>query len=206
MASGEESLDMLTQAVMSEARAEADHILEEAKAKAAGIHQQSKDQAFAEHKEILDRARLEAERIHRQAMVSAQMKARMLELHNREKRLQDVFEAARQKLSSVQNWKDYNEITLQLVREAVIHLGSEKAHLRVDARTRSTMTKETLEKLSKELKVKISIQEALSRGTGVTAQTEDGRMQYDNTLETRLARLQGTLRANVYHILMGEAI
>jgi len=32
----------------------------------------------------------------------------------------------------------------------------------------------------------------------------DGKLNYDNTLETRLNRLQGTLRASVYKILMGE--
>jgi vacuolar-type H+-ATPase subunit E/Vma4 len=206
MASGEESLEMLTQAVMSEARAEADRLLAEARAKVDGIRQQAQAQAAVERKEILDRAGHEAERIRRQAMVSAQMKARMLELHNREKRLQDVFEAARQKLPSVQTWKEFDKIALQLAREAVVHLGSEKAHLRADARTARGLARETLGKLSKELKVKIAIKEPLSQGTGVIAETEDGRMQYDNTLETRLVRLQSSLRANVYHILMGEAI
>jgi vacuolar-type H+-ATPase subunit E/Vma4 len=32
----------------------------------------------------------------------------------------------------------------------------------------------------------------------------DGKLNYDNTLETRLSRLQSTLRASVYKVLMGE--
>lgn len=206
MAPVEESIELLTQAVMSEARAEAEKILQDAKAKAEGVLQEAQVQAAAERKEILERAALEAERTHRQAVASAQMKARMLELHHREKRLKDVFEAAGQKLSSVQAWKDYDEIAIQLAREALIHLGSERAQIRTDAKTMHALTKASLEKLSKELNMNITVGETLSRGTGVIARTEDGRMLYDNTLETRLVRLQGTLRSSVYHILMGEAL
>ena len=34
----------------------------------------------------------------------------------------------------------------------------------------------------------------------------DGKIHYDNTLETRLARLQATLRSSVYKVLMGEKV
>lgn len=206
MAPVEESIERLAQAVMSEARGEADQVLSEAKTKADGIRQQAQVQAASERQAILERAAMEAERTRRQAVASAQMKARMLELHHREKRLQDVFEAAGKKLSSVQAWKDYDEIALQLVREALIHLGSKSALVHADAKTQQAFTRAALEKLSKELNMKITVHEPLTRGTGVIVQTEDGRMQYDNTLETRLVRLQGTLRTSVYHILMGEAL
>jgi|SRR5271157_2105955 len=206
MAPVEESIERLAQAVMSEARGEADQVLSEAKTKADGIRQQAQVQAASERQAILERAEMEAERTRRQAVASAQMKARMLELHHREKRLQDVFEAAGKKLSSVQAWKDYDEIALQLVREALIHLGSKSALVHADAKTQQALTRAALEKLSKELNMKITVHEPLNRGTGVIVQTEDGRMQYDNTLETRLVRLQGTLRTSVYHILMGEAL
>jgi vacuolar-type H+-ATPase subunit E/Vma4 len=56
------------------------------------------------------------------------------------------------------------------------------------------------------LKVKLTIKGELKQGTGVIVQTEDGRLQYDNTLETRLSRLKNALRSPVYHILMGEAL
>jgi vacuolar-type H+-ATPase subunit E/Vma4 len=32
----------------------------------------------------------------------------------------------------------------------------------------------------------------------------DGKLHYDNTLETRLHRLEGTLRSSVYKVLIGE--
>ena len=36
-------------------------------------------------------------------------------------------------------------------------------------------------------------------------ETPDGHRRYDNTLETRLARMKDDLRTPIYHILMGDA-
>ena len=44
----------------------------------------------------------------------------------------------------------------------------------------------------------------LDEGTGVIVDASGGKIHYDNTLETRLSRLQSTLRASVYKVLMGE--
>ncbi len=52
--------------------------------------------------------------------------------------------------------------------------------------------------------VRLRVGEPLARGTGIVLETPDGHRRYDNTLETRLARMQNILRASVYHILMGE--
>jgi len=38
----------------------------------------------------------------------------------------------------------------------------------------------------------------------VIVDASGGKIHYDNTLETRLSRLQSTLRASVYKVLMGE--
>ena len=61
-------------------------------------------------------------------------------------------------------------------------------------------------RVSRDMKVKAKLGEPLKQGTGLIVETEDGRRQYDNTLETRLGRLQDTLRSPVYHLLMGEAL
>jgi len=38
----------------------------------------------------------------------------------------------------------------------------------------------------------------------VIVQTPDGHLNFDNTLETRLARMQNPLRADVFRLLTGE--
>jgi len=202
----EGNIELLTQAVMSEADSAAEQILSAARAKAEAIRQQAREQAKAESEQILEQASRDAERQRRQAIASAQIKARMLELEQREQILAEVFEAARKQLSSVQRWKEYGQIADQLLREAVIHLGAKAAEIHADEATKRFLTKEHLSKISKELNVSLSVKGQLKEGTGVIVQTEDGRMQYDNTLETRLSRLQNNLRSSAFHILMGEAL
>lgn len=206
MAPVEGNMEMLARAVESEARAEAEQILSNARAKAEAIRQRAQEQADAERKEILERAYQDAERIRRQAVASAQLKARTLQLEQREKLLDNVFKGAREQLPGVQQWSNYDELAGGWLREAVIHLGAGTAHIHADETTRQLLTDEVLDKLAKELKVKLVLKEPLKQGTGVVAETTDGHLHYDNTLETRLSRLQDELRSPVYHILMGEPL
>ncbi len=202
----EGNMETLYQAVMSEARSEADQVLSEARAKAEAIKQNAQVQAEADRKGILERAALDAERTRRQAAATAQIRARSIELESREKVLNKVFETARQQLTSVQQWSDYEQTALLLLREALSRLGDNRAQIHADKITRQYLTAGVLEKMSKELNMELHLKEPLEQGTGVIVETEDGRRRYDNTLETRLNRMQDSLRSPVYHLLMGESL
>jgi len=206
MKSASESIRALSREVLDEARTEADQILADAKAKADIIRQHALEQAAAEREEILRRARQEADHIRRQAIASAQLQARKLQLERREKLLNNVFDAVQQRLPSVQQWSDYDQIVRRLIREAVAHLATDEVHIRADEQTQKLLTDEVLAELSKELGVQLQLGTPLEHGTGVIAETVDGRRQYDNTLEARLNRQQGELRSAVYRLLMGESL
>ena len=206
MAPVEGNIELLSQAVMQAARADADQLLAEARTKAEAIRRHAEGQAEAESKAILVRAAQDADRIRRQAAATAEIKARMLQLEHREKLLADVFDAASKQLASVQKWKEYEAIAGQLLREALIHLGGEAADIHADEQTARLLTRKKLEEFGKELNMKLALKKTLEHGTGVMVATADGRMHYDNTLETRLELMQSTLRAPVYHILMGEGL
>jgi vacuolar-type H+-ATPase subunit E/Vma4 len=202
----EESIKALARAVQDEARAEADQVLADAKAKAEAIGQHAQEQAAAERTEILEHASADAARIRSQAIATAQLKARTLQLERREKLLDSVFEAARQQLPTVQQWTDYGQIARRLLREALILLGADAARVRADERTRALLTDPVLAEIAKELGVQVQVGARLEQGTGVIVETSDGHRQVDNTLETRLSRLQDVLRSPVYHLLMGESL
>ncbi len=202
----EENMEKLSQAVLDEARAEAEQVLAQAREKAGEIRTRAEEQAAEERKTILERAQQEAERSRRQAVATAQIKARTIQLENREKLLAKVFADASQQLSSIQQWSDYNKIVVALLREALSHLETEKALVYADAVTLQCLTQETLDEVAKDLHMQIQVKEPLKRGIGVVVETEDGRRRYDNTLETRLSRMQDSLRSPAYHILMGESV
>ncbi len=206
MGAAEGSMELLAQAVMSEARADAEQVLVEAREKANAIRQRAQEQAAVERKQILERASQEVDRIRRQAIATAQIQARMLELEQREKLLDRVFEAARQQLPTVQQWSDYDQIVCQLLREALVRLEAGKATVRADEATQQLLTAPVLDKISKELGVELRVGKPLEQGTGVVVETEDGRRRYDNTLTVRLSRMQDALRSQVYRLLMGESL
>ena len=206
MSENNDDIKMLSRAVLNNARGDAEQNLNEAKEKAAAIRKNAEEQAAAERAKILQKASAEAERLRSQVVASGQLKSRTLQLEEREKLLQTVFQTARQQLATVQKSTDYPKTVEGLLREAIGQLGAEQAVVHADAVTQKLLSGGLLEKVSKDLKTKAKLGEPLKQGTGLVVETEDGRRQYDNTLETRLARLQDTLRSPVYHLLMGEPL
>jgi colicin import membrane protein len=206
MKSVEESMRALSRAVLSDARAEAERIRADARAKADAIRQRAQEQAEAEREKKLEHAHQEADRIRSQAIAAAQLKARTLQLERREKLLNEVFDAARQRLPAVQQWTDYDQIMRWLAREAVGRLGAETVRIRADERAQAMLADGTLAEIAKESGAQLQLGEPLERGTGVIVETVDGHRQYDNTLEARLSRWQDALRSPVYHLLMGESL
>jgi V/A-type H+-transporting ATPase subunit E len=199
-----EDIEMLERAILGEARDEADQIKAEAKEKADAIRKRAQEQAERERKSILDLARQDAERLRGQAVATAQLKARSTQLANREQLLDRVFKTLKEKLPDVQKHPDYDQIAAMLLREALVQLRVKKAEIRADKTTQDLLEKKALGEISKELDGQFTPGDVVEEGIGIIVDAADGKLHYDNTLETRLSRLQSTLRASVNKILMGE--
>lgn len=200
----DENMEPLSRAILKEAEVDAQQMREEAKAKADAIRQRAQEEAEKARREILDKAQQEAERVRSQTLSSAQLKARTMQLEQREKLLDRVFQTAREKLGDVQNGKDYDQLAAMLLREALTQLRVNKAEIHADKATRASLEKKAIKDLASELKGEYSVGDDLEEGRGVVVDAGEGRLHYDNTLETRLERLQSSLRASVYKLLMGE--
>lgn len=204
MATEEENIQALSHAVMTEARSEAEQSIADARQKADEIQAKAREQAAAERAKILENAKKEATRLHSQTIASAHLKARTLQLDQREKILTDVFDRAKRQLTDVQKEGGYKDIVISLMKEALGRISSDSAVIQADERTRALLTPDTLKTVSQETGMRLELGETLKQGTGVVVQTVDGHRRYDNTLETRMSRLQDSLRNPVYQLLMGE--
>lgn len=204
MNSEAENIVELERAILIEAREEAEQMQVEAKEKADAIHKRAQEQAESERKAVLDRAREDADRLRSQATATAQLKARSSQLEHREKVLDNVFAEVKKQLDAVKKRPDYDAIAALLLREALTQLRVDKAEIRADESTQKALKKGALDEIAKELKGEFTIGGGLEEGTGVVVDASGGKIHYDNTLETRLSRLQNTLRASVYKVLMGE--
>jgi len=199
-----QDIEMLERAIMVEANEEAAQLLAEAKEKADAIRKRAQAEAEAERKLILDRAKQDADRLRSQASATAQLKSRSAQLEEREKLLDIVFEEVKKQLDAIKKRPDYDAIATLLVREALTQLRVNKAEIKADELTQKALKKGALDEISKELKGEFTLSGALEEGTGVVVDAADGKIHYDNTLETRLSRLQSALRSSVYKVLMGE--
>ncbi|HSJ88984.1 MAG TPA: V-type ATP synthase subunit E family protein [Anaerolineales bacterium] len=199
-----EDIEMLERAILGEARDEAEQIKAEAKEKAEAIRRRAQERAEEERKAILNQATQDVERLRGQAVSTAQLKARSVQLAHREQLLDRVFDTVKEKLAAVQKRPDYDEIAALLLREALVQLRVNKAEIRADQATKNSLQKRALGEISKELNGQFTLGDTLEEGSGIVVSAADGKLNYDNTLETRLNRLQSTLRASVNKVLMGE--
>jgi len=200
----EGNIEALSRAILGEARTEIEDLKSRAQAQAASIRHRAQEAADRERTAILDQAKQEARRLRGQGAATAQLKARSLELDHREQLLERVFRTVAERLSTVPQRKDYDTIVVQLALEALLHLRAESAVLVADLAARSALSKAVLAEISNATGAHLTIGEPLESGSGMIAQTPDGHLHFDNTFETRLARLQGAVRSAVYRVLMGE--
>ncbi len=202
----DDNIQRLSREIIQQAEADAEKILTEAKAKAEQIRNHAQEVVAADKKRILEQAKNDADRIRGQAIATAQLNARTLILESREKLLVSVFESSMEKIPSVQNYSDYPAIVENMALEAITQLNVKKVILHADKITNDLLKDSVLKKISTKFDGTIELGEPLKKGTGIIAETADGHLNYDNTLETRLHRLEGELRSPVYHLLMGETL
>ena len=198
-----QDIEMLARAILTEAREEAEQMQAEAKEKAEAVRKRAQEQAESERRAILEKANQDAERLRSQSMATAQLKSRSTQLDVREKLLDNVFEEVKKRLDSVKNRPDYDAVAAMLLREALTQLRVNKAEIKADEATQKSL-KGALDAISRELNGEFTVSGKLEEGTGVVVDAAGGKLHYDNTLETRLARLQSTLRSSVHKVLMGE--
>lgn len=199
-----QDIEMLARAILTEAREEADQIKAEAKEKAEAIRKRAQEQAEEERKAILARAREDAEHLRGQAVATAQLTARSVQLTSREQLFDRVFKTVKERLPDVQKRPDYDQVAATLLREALVQLRVREAKIRADKTTQGILENGVLDEISKELNGQFTSDSLLEEGTGVMVDAADGKLHYDNTLETRLHRLESSLRASVYKVLIGE--
>lgn len=204
MKADNEGLQPLSSAVLNRAASEAEQTLAEAVGKAERLREEPHEKAESARREILEPAEREAKHIRQQAAVTAQIEAQRLRLQHREKRLEDVFEAAGGQLPSVRQRSDYSAVVRWLTREALKSLNLQAARIRADAQAHLLLEGGILEELAGSLGVDLELGPVLEDRTGVIVETLDGHRLYDNTLEARLERKKDALRGPVYRLLTGD--
>lgn len=201
---GQDKVQALERAIMEIAEEEAQVILDEARAKADSIHRQAQDKAEIESEHIREEARQTAQNLLDQTRAKAQLAAQMLKLRRREQVLTHTFDKVRQRLATLPQQPDYADIVRRLIREAATYMGDSAFIVQADTATERVLDNAFLEDITQQLNVRFERGPQLEEGTGIVLTTPDGHRRYDNTLETRLTRVQDSVRSTVFHMLAGD--
>jgi V/A-type H+-transporting ATPase subunit E len=188
-------------------------ILKDVQEEAEGTLSESEKEA----KEILKTAKKEADHIYSNAIHGATSKASnerlkiqsLTEVEKRNRLLQTkeelvdlAFERAMKKIQDFTKTDEYHNLLIELIKRGTDKLPSGKILLKVNAADKKWLLEGNLKKISKGLKSDLELDPTTGDFTGGCAlQTEDQKVQFDNTFENRLKHLRPTLRIQIAKIL-----
>jgi V/A-type H+-transporting ATPase subunit E len=197
-------IEGLEEAVMEEAQERAREILSDAQDRAEQLRQHNERDVEAKRAAIVRRAEAKAEALRNDAAAEGHLQAQNYKLKHRESLLDRVFDQVHKRLVSLVERDDYLDLVEAFIREAVVRLEEEAVRVRTGQRTDAILDDAALDALTEDLGVTLKRGEPLSDCEGVLIETLDEHRQYDNTLDSRLDRMQEELRAPVFHLLMGK--
>jgi V/A-type H+/Na+-transporting ATPase subunit E len=209
--------DALREAILDQAERDRQRLIHEAESQAQRIITQAQMAVSSQRAHITENAALIAADLQRETKGSARLEAQAIKVRKREALLEEVFSRAAERLAELDQHENYGEVVANLVLDGARQLGQHGDEtspivILVDDVARRLLDAAVLERLEKEAGRKISLGGPLPRDAGslrpvgVIVQSEDGRLRYDNTLQARLNRMRGTLRASAFRVLMGESI
>ncbi len=204
MMAAEESAEKIIEKIEEDARREAESILEEARREAESILEEARRKAEEKRGDIIARGEKEADLLKQRIVANAKLTARKSALDAKEELLNKVFEEAQNQLSKTASTEKYGDILRELIREGVASVG-EDVELICRAEDEGLLKGGILRELSKELGVDITLStEKIDTMGGVVVRAKSGKVEVNNTFETRLQRMQDALRSKIAKILFPE--
>jgi V/A-type H+/Na+-transporting ATPase subunit E len=166
----------------------------------------SKSALDAEYIKIISLSKKQAENLKRQIIGSSRLVARNKQLILIERAVNDVFEKAKEKLSSL-NDEGENYVTLikKMLKEAVSELPSEELIVECNTKDRELVKMAIKEILRENTEIRMTLSdESLNVIGGISIMSSDRSMSYDNTLDSRIERLKPLIRKDIAQMLRGE--
>ncbi len=191
--------------VLGDVQKEAEALILDAEKEAKKNLQTAKAQADQDYSTLIGQAKVKAEAEQRRIASLTEVAIRNRLLHTKEESVDKAFETALDKLEAFAETPKYHDYLFRLIIEATKRIDSKNLILQVNAKDKTWLTQEILQSLSKKLKVnlKLSDQTKVCIG-GCKIQTEDSKITYDNTIDSRFQELKLTLRTDVARILFEE--
>ena len=185
-----------SQAILDEAKQEADDIVNLARREAERILDGAREElaqirAVEQSRAATQRAKMR----YRQIIAAAELEARKQKLLKQEALIVAVEKRSEERLLRIRNENHYPEILIRLIREGLATLDGQAFEVIVAPEDRVYVTEEVLKNLSQERGASVTLAEAnLPEISGAIVQRADKRVRCDNTLQRIFERRKHEMR------------
>ncbi|PID58649.1 hypothetical protein CSB45_03645 [candidate division KSB3 bacterium] len=195
-----------SQAILDEARQDAENIINLAVREAERIIDGARDQLAKElGRENPQAATQTAKTRYKQLIASAELESRKQELLAREKLMQAVKDQVAERLLALRGAGRYSALLEQLVLEGLESLDGEDFEILVAPEDRGLIDRAFLEAIQKKSKCRAVLSETSIPGiSGAIVQRADGRVQCDKSFQGLLQQRENEVRIEIANTLFGE--
>ena len=198
--------------ILKMAEEESTKITAEAQKKAGEIKKEAALNADTEAQDIINHGKQEAKREQQRIIADARLKAKRKKMSMQEQLMQESFEQATKHLQVLMEKGEdagynYTAIITSFIAEAAEIIGDQTLRLTFNEKDKQRfqpLLSQLSEKVSQRLGKKLSLsidEKSLSTLGGVNVKSMEAAVGVDNTIESRMSRLNEELKAQVTKIL-----
>lgn len=198
----------LASKILADARAEAARLGAEARDAAAHRRQIADEECRTIEAQARERARVRVEALERNTSSRIAVEARRARLRVRDRIVAEALEAVRGRFAAMVGSGEYRRILVGWIAEAAIGLGEAEAEVNASAAERKLLDRSLLAEAEQEVQRSTGRQVHLALssaqpllGQGVVLTAANGRVAYNNQVDTRILREQTRIR-----VLIQEAL
>ena len=209
---GSEGADKIVHEIVRIADAQVELILQQARKDAAEIRGEAEKKAQAKKLSILAKGQQQAEREQQRVLADAKMQVKREIFDVKEDLIKKAFGDAEERLKKMAGTSEYEGTLKKLIVESGVVVGGGPLEVLVRKQDKALFSGEILAGLAEEISkasgkdTSLDLSEdVITAIGGAIVRSKSGKIEADNTIESRMNRIRNELRFNVAEILFGGA-
>jgi V/A-type H+-transporting ATPase subunit E len=203
--------EALISGIEADANTEVKRILAEARKQADEKGKYSAQKVQSILAEAREKAQEQAQKIKRRIIADAELEVKRRFLRLRDTIMHDIIEKAKARLNAIIHEENYRDVLVSWITEAAIGLDVESAEINASQKELLLIDDKLLFEVSEKVKKQTSRQITLVlsnasplESQGVVLTSSDGRIAFNNQVETRLLRKQREIGTMIYNELFTD--
>ncbi|AET63628.1 V-type ATP synthase subunit E [Methanothrix harundinacea] len=209
---GSEGADKIVHEIVRITDAQVELILQQARKDADDIRGESEKKAQAKKSVILGKGQQQAEREYQRILADAKMQVKRKIFDVKEDLIKKAFVDAEARLKRLADTSEYGDVLKKMIVESGVVVGGGPLEVLVRERDRALLSEKALADLAEEISkatgkdtaLELS-EEVITTIGGAVVRSKSGKIEADNTIESRISRIGSELRFKVAEILFGGA-